>query len=73
MNKFVRPTTAKLVKQAMDQVEAEVQRQGRSFSSAELARLMGQTLNRLRCTPEPDSEIENPDESDANSSETLHL
>jgi hypothetical protein len=73
MNPFRRPTTAKLVEQAMDEVEAEVLRQGRIFSSSELARLMGETLNRLKRMPEPESDQENPDEVSANDNDNSKL
>ena len=73
MNPFRRPTTAKLIEEVMDEVEAEVQRQGRSFSSTELARLVGETLNRLKRMPEPESDQENPDEVSANDNDNSKL
>lgn len=63
---FPRPLSAKLLREASAELDAEIKRHHHRILWSERERLFWEALSRLRHTPEPESDPENPDEAPAN-------
>lgn len=72
-SQILRPLTAKLLREASAVLDVEIERQRHRILWSERERLFWETLNRLRHTPEPESDPENPDEVSANDNDDSNL